>query len=154
MDTSTESLYDADFVEWTTRTSDLLRRGCLAGLDLENIAAEIEDRGKSERAAVRSQLRRMLVHLVKTRIQPERAGASWRSPVASARIQILDHFGDSPSLRKHAEDNLQRIYGETVELALAETNLAGATANPDIPKECPYTLDALLDGDLNELWQR
>ncbi len=96
----------------------------------------------------------MPVHLVKAPIQPERAGASWRSPVASARIQILDHFGDSPSLRKHAEDNLQRIYGETVELALAETNSwRELPANPDIPKECPYTLDALLDGDLNELWQ-
>jgi hypothetical protein len=158
MSTSTKSLYDADFVEWTTRTADLLRRGRLAGSDLENVAEEIEDLGKSERSAVRSQLRRMLVHLMKARIQPERAGASWRGPLAffpraaSARTEILDHFGDSPSLRKHAEENLQRIYREAVELALVETNLAGHAANPDIPEKCPYTVEALLEGDLNELW--
>jgi hypothetical protein len=103
MATSTKSLYDTDFVEWAARTADLLRRGRLAGLDLENVAEEIEDLGKSERSAVRSQLRRMLVHLVKSRIQPERSGASWRGSVAGARTEILDHFVDSPSLRKHAE---------------------------------------------------
>jgi hypothetical protein len=152
--TSTKSLYDADFAEWTTRTADLLRRGRLVGLDLELVAEEIEDLGKSERSAVRSQLRRMLVHLLKARIQPERTGASWRGSVASARTEILDHFGDSPSLRKHAEDSLQRIYREAVELALVETNLAGHAQNPDIPEECPYSLEALLERDVNELRPR
>jgi hypothetical protein len=154
MEAMAKSLYDADFVEWTTRTADLLRRGRLAGMDLENVAEEIEDLGKSERSAVRSQLRRMLVHLVKARIQPERVGASWRGSVARARTEILDHFGDSPSLGNHAEVNLQRIYREGVELALVETNLAGHAANPDIPEECPYTVEALLESDLNELWRR
>jgi hypothetical protein len=154
MGASTTSLYDADYVEWTARTAALLRRGCTAGLDLENIAEEIEDLGKSERSAVRSQLRRMLLHLVKARIQPERVGASWRGSVAGARTEILDRFGDSPSLRKHAEINLQRIYREAVELALVETNLAERAANPDIPEECPYTLQSLLEGDFNELRPR
>jgi hypothetical protein len=152
MGTSTKSLYETDFVEWTARAASLLRQGRLADLDLEIVAEEIEDLGKSERSAVRSQLRRMLVHLLKSRIQPERAGASWRGSVASARTEILDHFGDSPSLRKHAEVNLQRIYREAVELALVETNLAGHTVNPDIPEECPWTLRALLEGDFNALW--
>jgi hypothetical protein len=74
MSTPGKSLYDAGFVEWTARTTDLLRLGRLTGLDLENVAEEIEDLGKSERSAVRSQLRRMVVHLMKARIQPERAG--------------------------------------------------------------------------------
>jgi hypothetical protein len=154
MGTSTKSLYETDFVEWSARMADLLRRGRLSELDLANVAEEIEDLGKSERSAVRSQLRRMLVHLLKSRIQPERSGASWRGSVASARTEILDHFADSPSLRKHAETNLQRIYREAVELALVETNLDGHAANPDIPEECPYTLEALFEGDLNALWRR
>jgi len=131
-----------------------LRRSRLAELDLENVAGEIEDLGKSERSAVRSQLRRMLLHLVKSRIQPGRSGASCRRSVASARTEILDHFGDSPSLRKHADANPQRIYREAVELALVETNLGGHAANPDIPEECPYTLENLLEGDLNALWPK
>lgn len=153
MSSVTKTLYDSDFAAWTARTADLLRRGHFAEVDLQNVAEEIEDLGKSERSAVRSQLRRMLVHLVKSRIQPERSGASWRASVAGARAEILDHFGDSPSLRKHAEANLQRIYREAVELALVETNLAGH-ADPDLPEECPYTLENLLEDDLNALWPR
>jgi len=72
--------------------------------------------------------------------------------VASARTEILDRFGDSPSLRKHADANLQRIYREAVELALVETNLAGHAANPDVSEESPYTIETLLEGDLNALW--
>jgi hypothetical protein len=126
----------------------------LAELDQENVAEEIEDLGKSERSAVRSQLRRMLLHLSKSRIQPQRSGASWwRGSVASARTEILDRSGDSPCLRKHTEFHLQHIYREAVELALVDSNLAGHDASPDISEECPYSLESL-EGDLNVLWPR
>jgi hypothetical protein len=154
MGVTTKTLYDTDFVEWTARTAELLREGRLHDADLEHLAEEIEDLGKSERSAVRSQLRRMLVHLVKARIQPERAGASWRGSVASARAEILDHIQDSPSLRRHAEANLQRIYREAVGIALAETNLTEDTAGLALPRDCSYTLDDLIEGDLNGLWNR
>jgi len=88
MGASTKSLYETDFVEWVARMADLLRRGRLSELDLANVAEEIEDLGKSERSAVRSQLRRMLVHLLKSRIQPERSGASWRGSVDSAGTEL------------------------------------------------------------------
>jgi hypothetical protein len=146
MGAATKLLYDTDFVEWTTRAADLLRRGRIAELDLENVAEEIADLGKGERSAVRSQLRRMLLHLVKLRMRPERAGAGLRGSIAGARTEILDHFANSPSLRKHAQINLQRVYREAVELADA--------ADPDIPEDCPYTLHALVDGNLNALWPR
>ena len=71
MGVTTRTLYDRDFVEWTARTAGLLREGRLDEVDLENLAEEIETLGRSERSAVRSQLRRMLVHLVKLSIQPE-----------------------------------------------------------------------------------
>jgi Domain of unknown function DUF29 len=121
MGASTKSLYDTDFVEWAKHTADLLRRGRVADLDLQEVEEESEGLGKSERSA-------------------------------SARKEILDHFGDSPSLWKHAGNNLQRLYREAVGLALVETNLAGHAANPDIPEECPYLLKTLLKGDLNALW--
>jgi hypothetical protein len=86
MGAATKTLYDTDFVEWTARTAELLREGRLHDADLEHLAEEIKDLGTRERSAVRSQLRRMLVHLVKARIQPERAGASWRGP--STRLPL------------------------------------------------------------------
>jgi len=150
----TKALYDTDFVEWTARTAELLREGRPHDADLEHLAEEIEDLGTRERLAVRSQLRRMLVHLVKARIRPERAGASWRGSVASARAEILDHIDDSPSPRRHAEAALQRIYREAVEIALAETNLTERAADLALPRDCPYTLINLIDGDLDALWNR
>jgi Domain of unknown function DUF29 len=48
MGSSTKSLYDTDFVEWTTCTADQLRRSRLAGVDPERVAEEIEDLGKGE----------------------------------------------------------------------------------------------------------
>jgi hypothetical protein len=93
---------------------------------------ECEGLGKSERSAVRSQLHRMLVHL----------SSDWAS------------LRNDPGSSSARWPQLQRIYREPVELALVETNLAGPGANPDIPKECPCTLESLLDGDLNALWPR
>ena len=53
-----KTLSDTDFAEWAARTGGLLRRGRFTEVDLQNVADEIEDLGKSERSAVRSQLRR------------------------------------------------------------------------------------------------
>ncbi len=43
MRTTVKTLYDADFVEWTGRTAELLRARKLDEVDLEHVAEEIED---------------------------------------------------------------------------------------------------------------
>jgi hypothetical protein len=151
MGTTTKTLYDTDFVEWTAQMAQFVREGRFGELDVENLAEEIADLGKSDRSAVKPQLSRMLMHLVKEHIQPERAGVSWRSSVIDARREILYKVEDSPRLRRHLGENLQKIYGAAVRDALEETNLTGHARDFDIPKECPYTLDELLDGDVNAL---
>jgi hypothetical protein len=142
MSATTKTLYDTDFAEWSSRTAEMLRNGRLAELDLENVAEEIESLGRSEHAAVRSQIKRLLMHKVKQIIQPERDGTSWRLSIADARQTILDHIEDSPSLRKYLRDNLQRFYRDAVELALIEMEQSAAAGS--VPRECPWTLDALL----------
>jgi hypothetical protein len=143
MGATTKTLHDTDFVEWTEHTADLLRTGRLQEVDLENLAEEIEDLGKSDRAAVRSQLSRMLLHLIKQTLQPERSGSSWRASILSARREILIRLEDSPSLRRHLEDNLQRIYQGALADAMEETGVREL----DLPEDCPYSLTQLLDGD-------
>ena len=69
MGTTTKTLYDTDFVEWADQTAALVRAGRFNEVDVENLAEEIEGLGKSERKAVRSQLRRMLMHLIKQQIR-------------------------------------------------------------------------------------
>ena len=151
MSTTVKTLYDTDFVEWTSRTAELLRAGRLEEVDLEHVAEEIEDLGRSERRAIRSPLRRLLVHALKTRIQSERAGRSWKGSIVSAQKEIRDQLRDAPSLRRHLEESLPEIYRDAIEVALAETHLRTGRQAPDIPAECPYSLAELLEGNPGDL---
>jgi len=61
MRTTTQTLYDTGFAEGTARMAELLRQGRFDALaaenDIENLAEEIDDLGKSERAAAGSRWR-------------------------------------------------------------------------------------------------
>ena len=114
MGTTIKTLYDTDFVEWAYHTAEFVRAGRFDAVDLENLAEEIEDLGNSERKAVRSQLRRILMHLMKQQIQPERDGTSWRASIVDARRKILDSLEDAPSLRRYLEKHLQGIYDQAI----------------------------------------
>ncbi len=135
-----ECLYDVDFAEWSARTADLIRSGRFNEIDAGNVAEEIEDLGKSERAVVWSRLNRLLLPKIKQTIQPERDCASWRVSIESARQAIRQRIKFSPSLRPYLERNLQEIYQEAIELALIETGLEHAA----VPAECHWDLDTLL----------
>src|SRR5262249_61884232 len=67
MGTTAKTLYDTDFVAWADETAALVRAGRLNELDLEHVAEEIEGLAGSDRRAVRSQLRRLVVYLIKQR---------------------------------------------------------------------------------------
>jgi hypothetical protein len=141
MSSSTKPLYERDFAEWSDRTAALIRAGKFDQVDAENVAEEIESLGRAERKAVRSQLQRLMMHKIKQQIQPERDNASWHASVRSARTEILEDLADSPSLRRHLRENLQRVYLLAARDAREETG----SSDPDIPGECPWDLDALLE---------
>jgi hypothetical protein len=61
------SLYEQDYYAWTEEQAALLRAGQTAGLDLDHLAEEIEDMGRSQRRAVKNALIIVLVHLFKYR---------------------------------------------------------------------------------------
>jgi len=134
--------------------AQLLREGRFEEADLEHIAEEIEDLGKSDQSAVRSQLRRLLMHLIKQTIQPEKAGTSWRSSIVNARQEIDDKLEISPSLRRFLAEGLQKSYRRAVKDALEETGLVSQAPEFQIPEICPYSLAELLESDLNTLWPR
>ena len=135
-----KTLYETDFAEWSERSAELLRSGRFDELDIESVAEEIESLGNRDRKAVRSQLQRLMMHKIKQILQPERDNVSWHASIRSARAEILDEMLDSPSLRPHLRDNLQRVYLRAVEEALEETGIKDAS----LPEDCPWDLDALL----------
>jgi hypothetical protein len=134
-------LYDTDFAEWAAETARLLRAGRLDQVDLEHLAEEIEDMGKNNRREVQSRLRVLLAHLLKWRQQPQRRSKSWRSTIATQRVELHNIFRQSPSLRAGSAEAMADVYRDAVEQASIETGLASRA----FPRACPYTVEEILD---------
>ena len=65
--------YDADVVAWANEQAAFIRQGRFDLLDLEHIADEIEDVGKSEHRELRSRMAILIAHLIKWKYQPKSA---------------------------------------------------------------------------------
>jgi len=146
MGTTLKTLYETDFVEWADETAKLLREGRVAEVDMEHLIEEVEGLSSSERKAVSSQLLRMLKHLIKQQIQPERSGSSWQKSITDSKSKILLDLEDAPSLRRHLEARLELIWRLAIKQAIVETNLPPAR-HSEIQDRCPYTIEELLEGN-------
>lgn len=141
--------YEDDFYAWTQYQAEVLRtlRTRDNRFDRERLAEEIEDLGKSERDAVRSQVRRILVHFLKLAHSPAREPRfDWMGSVIDARAALDDKL--SPTLRRDLEETLMRLYAVARKQAavdLLKYGERGAAAS--LPPECPYTIDQILVED-------
>jgi hypothetical protein len=133
--------YEQDYYAWLMESAELLREGRLHHLDTVHLAEELEDMGKSERRAIESYLKVLIVHLLKWCYQPERRGASWELSIANARDALTRRLSDSPSLRAQLPDLVQVRYANARRHAALETGLAIET----FPVDCPLTVEQLLD---------
>ena len=140
------SLYERDFYAWTQRQAARLRAGHLTGVDVEHLAEEIEDMGREQRRAVRSQLRHLLVHLLKLRYSPAtdpRAG--WIDEIHHARTEVEDRLADSPSLASHLAGLFVEAWPRARRRAITQMEAHGEL--PAVPEDCPFTLEQALDDD-------
>ena len=62
--------YDTDFYAWTQQQAEALRAKDWAAVDIEHLAEEVDDLGRSIGKGLESQLERLLVHLLKWRYDP------------------------------------------------------------------------------------
>jgi hypothetical protein len=114
------TLYDEDFVRWTEEQAAALRRvkGSNLPLDWENLAEEIESLGKSDRRELRSQITRILRHLLKLEASSAaEPRAGWRVTIREARAEIESVLEDSPSLRREAQAMITKQIRAAAELA-------------------------------------
>jgi hypothetical protein len=139
----TDTRYEVDFYQWTQAQAAALRSKDLGALDLEHLAEEIESVGASERRAIRSHLRVLLMHRLKWTYQPDKRGESWRSSMYTARVFIEETVQDSPSLRGFLPEALAWVYPRARKDAAVETGLPLAT----FPETCPWPLARVLDED-------
>ncbi|TAN48491.1 MAG: DUF29 domain-containing protein [Methylococcaceae bacterium] len=135
--------YEFDVIAWAQEQAALLRSGQFSLLDIEHIADEIEDVGKSEKRELKNRMAVLLAHLLKWRYQPEYRGNSWRRTINLQRSVILDCLDETPSLK--ADLKLSgwwvRAWNEGVAIAIKETGL-------DVfPEFCPWIYDQIMDAD-------
>jgi hypothetical protein len=133
--------YDEDLVAWARTNAALLRSGHLEEIDAANLAEELDDLGKSERRALCSHIRVLLLHLLKWQFQAKRRSRSWQSSIVNARREIQVIVEDSPSLRSEIAYCGHREYPSARRLAAIETGIDKQT----FPHDGPYTSVQLLD---------
>ncbi len=100
-----------DFIGWTEQQARLLRdaagRATRLPLDWENLAEEVTDWGLNHYHAVASQVRRVIIQLLKLEFsaaQSPRRG--WRNSVRGARTELTSLLRRDPGLKPRLTDLL------------------------------------------------
>ena len=137
--------YDNDVIAWANEQARLLRAGRFDALDIEHIADEIEDVGKSEKREIKNRMIVLLSHLLKWGRQPERQGNSWRRTINVQRRDIVDCLKATPSLKPDLQhlEWLESVWAGALDMTVKETGLPFDA----FPEECPWTVAQVLDGN-------
>ena len=81
--------YQKDIVAWANEQAAFIRMGKFDQLDLEHLAEEIEDVGKSEQRELESRMSVLFAHLLKWQYQPDRQDGSWTRTIKEQRKGVL-----------------------------------------------------------------
>lgn len=73
--------------------------------------------GRSEKRALKSQLVRLMVHIIKWQTQPDRRSYGWAASIYSAREEIADIQGETPSL---TDDVVREMWDKCLRVAIRE----------------------------------
>ncbi len=137
--------YDGDIIAWANEQARLLREGQFSKLDIEHIAEEIEDVGKSEQRELENRMAVLLAHLLKWQHQPERQGNSWRNTIKDQRDRIARRLRKTPSLKSDLDDSewWRGVWADALDITVKETGLFYDA----FPETCPWTLEQIMDVD-------
>lgn len=132
--------YETDVVAWANQQAWLIRHKQFDLLDIEHLAEEIEDVGKSEQRELASRMAVLLAHLLKWQFQPERRGASWERTIREQRKALDFHLKQVPSLKTKLAgiDWQAAVWADAVTLAIKEMG------ESDFPEACPWAMEDIL----------
>lgn len=95
----------------------------------EGLASLIEAMGRTEKRAVKTQLIRLMLHVIKWKCQPEKRTSSWAISIRSARREIGESQEEMPSLNRNF---LESIWDKCFENAVKD-------AEDEMGKKCRLT---------------
>ena len=133
-------LYEVDYLLWLDKNIKYLRDKNLNLIDYENLIEELEALGISQKHAVKSLLKQLLIHLLLYQywtVEHSSNTHHWRGEIINFRDELNDYF-QSKILSNYALAELDKIYKISVQIAQAKSNL-------NFPDQCPYTFAQILD---------
>ena len=125
---------------WALDQAELLRGSHLDLIDTTNLADEIAALAHYLADKLRSDLARVLQHLLKWDHQPERRSRSWALSIEEHRRRVAEHLQDGPGLRSILSDTISRAYADGRSQALQDTHLPIRL----LPEICPYSWDDIM----------
>jgi hypothetical protein len=137
--------YNADVIAWANEQASFIRSGRFDLLDIEHIADEIEDVGKSERRELRSRMAVLLAHLLKWQYQSDRHGSSWQKTIKTQRNEIAECLMETPSLKADIAnaDWWEKTWADTLTQVTRETGLSFDA----FPESCPWNFEQIINPD-------
>jgi Domain of unknown function DUF29 len=148
MATRLAELYEDDFYAWTQQQAQTLRAHFKGDnrIDVEHLAEEVEDLGKSQLQSVESYIQQIIAHLLKLDYSGyELPRRHWRSEIVAFRNNMERKI--SPSMRPKLRQALPELYEGGRRLAAASLD-----AEPDLervlPRHCPYDWAAVTERDV------
>jgi hypothetical protein len=140
----TQTLYETDFNLWLNQTITQLKQGNLNQINLDNLIAEIEAMGRSEKRELIIRLRVLLMHLLKWQYQSKKRSISWIATINEQRFQVNQLLKNSPSLKPYLKKNFDDCYQVALLDAAQETQL-NLNLNLNLfPMDCPFSQEAIL----------
>ena len=129
--------YSDDVHAWALEQAELLQTGRFDDLDLTNLADEVADVAQREYDKMESDLARVIQHLLKWELQPDRRGASWANTIREHRRRVDRQLRRFPSLKSRQLEALEDAFARGRGDALIETALPDSALS-DIN---PFTWD-------------
>ncbi|HIK13420.1 MAG TPA: DUF29 domain-containing protein [Oscillatoriaceae cyanobacterium M33_DOE_052] len=136
-------LYTEDYYLWLQQNLELLRLHKFNDVDWENLLEEIADMGKSEKRAITSNLRILLMHLLKYKYQTDKPTNTWLFTIREHRKRLREALTMSHSLKIYSQEVFAESYQDARELAADETGVAINT----FPADAPFTPEDAINPD-------
>lgn len=132
--------YGNDPYTWALEQAELLRRGRVDLIDTTHIADEIEALVHYLADKLRSDLTRLLQHLVKWDYQVDHRSRSWALSIQEHRRRVERQLRKGPGLKSILGELLEEAYSDGRRHALDETNLPLAA----VPEVSPYLWEEIM----------
>jgi len=135
--------YDQDFYSWIYKNIDLLKQRKFSEIDVDILIDELESMAKYEKRELSNYFMVLIAYLLKWQFQPEQRSGSWQGSIDEQRVKIVKQLEESPSLKNQLIEGIKAAFPDALKLAIKETKLPSKM----FPKECPYSMEQLLDED-------